>query len=60
MAILGWRDGVPLPQVKAALAACALSAGLAVGWLSSGSLAVLAAAAAAVAVMNGYSKAYSP
>lgn len=60
MAILGWRDGVPLPLVKVALGACALSAGLTAGWLAAGGLAVLAATAAVVAVMNGYSKAYSP
>jgi hypothetical protein len=60
MAILGWRDGIPLPLVKVALASGALSAGLAAGWLASGSVAVLAVGAAVVAVMNGYSKAYSP
>jgi hypothetical protein len=60
MAILGWREGIPLPLVKVALAACALSAGLTAGWLASGGLAVLAATAGVVAVMNGYSKAYSP
>ena len=60
MAILGRQDGIPLPLVKVALASCALNAGLAAGWLASGRLAVLAAAAAMVAVINGYSKAYSP
>ena len=60
MAILGWRDGIHLPLVKVALAGCALGAGLTAGWLASGGLAVLTATAAVVAVMNGYSKAYSP
>jgi hypothetical protein len=60
MAIVGWRDRIPLPLVRAALAACAVSAGLTAGWLASGGLAVLATVAAVVAVMNGYSKAYSP
>ena len=53
-------EGIPLPLVKVALATCALSAGLTAGWLASGGLAVLAATAGVVAVMNGYSKAYSP
>jgi hypothetical protein len=60
MTILGWREGIPLPLVKVALAACAVGVGLTAGWLVSGGLAALAATAAAVAVMNGYSKAYSP
>jgi hypothetical protein len=60
MAILGQRNGAPLPLAKIALASGALSAGLAAGWLDSGRMATLAAVAAVVAVMNGYAKAYSP
>ncbi|HUZ36590.1 MAG TPA: hypothetical protein VMV17_09685 [Streptosporangiaceae bacterium] len=45
---------------KAAAAIGAVTAGLAAGWFAAGGTAVLAAMAAVVAVMNGYSKAYSP
>ncbi len=42
-------------------AACgAVGAGLLAGWLAAGAVAVLAVPAAIVAIMNGYSKAYSP
>jgi hypothetical protein len=60
MAILGWRDSIPAPLVKTALVCFALSAGLTAGWLGSGRLAALAVPAAVLAVINGYSKAYSP
>jgi hypothetical protein len=42
------------------LTAGAAGAGLAVGWLATSGLAALMAGAGVVAVMNGYSKAYSP
>ncbi len=49
-----------MSMAKLAAASGAVAAGLAVGWLAGGGLAALAALAAVVAVMNGYSKAYSP
>jgi hypothetical protein len=42
------------------LAAAAVAVGAVAGWCAGGGLAVLTVPAAAVAVMNGYSKAYSP
>ncbi len=42
------------------LAAAAVAVGAVAGWYADGGLAVLTVPAAAVAVMNGYSKAYSP
>ncbi len=41
-------------------AAAAVAVGAVAGWCAGGGLAVLTVPAAAVAVMNGYSKAYSP
>jgi len=42
------------------LAAAAVAAGAVAGWCAAGGLAALTVPAAGVAVMNGYSKAYSP
>ncbi len=46
--------------VRTLLAVTALGAGLAAGWLASGSVAVLGVLAVALAAGNGYGKAYSP
>jgi hypothetical protein len=53
-------EGLSMSLARLALASGAVALGLAAGWLTSGGLAVLAAPALVVAVMNGYSKAYSP
>jgi hypothetical protein len=45
---------------RAALAALAVAAGLAIGWASAGRFAVSAVLAVLLAAANGYSKAYSP
>lgn len=52
----GTAAGLPL----AAAAVAAVAVGAVAGWCADGGLAVLTMPAAAVAVMNGYSKAYSP
>lgn len=42
------------------LTAGAIAVGLGAGWVTSGSVAAVAAPAVLIAAVNGYSKAYSP
>ena len=60
---------VPVPAVnraafagarRTALAVAAVGAGMAAGWLASGSTGLLAGMAVVLAAGNGYAKAYSP
>ena len=48
------------PGVRAMLGVTAITGGMAVAWLASGSAAVLAGMAILLAAGNGYAKAYSP
>ena len=48
------------PGVRTALGATAIAGGMAVSWLASGNVGVLAGMAVVLAAGNGYGKAYSP
>jgi len=48
------------PGVRVMLGVAAITSGMAVAWLVSGSAAVLAGMAILLAAGNGYAKAYSP